>query len=132
MHAFENLYLGSLQCRACLKIYPTKVNLRRHLTAISVCLAIQRVFFPFGSGTPLQPPSKDVDSTVVDVVVVVTVTEVAVVSVAVDVVVVAVAVSVVVVAVAVDAVVMAVVEVKVNVDVTETCLVRINCKDAET
>ena len=58
-----NLYLGSLQCRACLKIYPTKVNLRRHLTAIPRCLAIQRVCFPFGSGAPIPEVAKGLELT---------------------------------------------------------------------
>ena len=56
-----NLYLDTLECKACLKVCPTKVNLRMHFTAIPRCLAIHRVCFPFSLGPPMQEVAKGIE-----------------------------------------------------------------------
>ena len=56
-----NLYLVDRECKACLKQFPTKVQLRRHLTAIPKCLDTCRIAFPFGLGQPMTEVASGVE-----------------------------------------------------------------------
>ena len=46
---------------SCLRQFPTKVALRRHLTLIPRCLDVGRLALPFGLGVPMQEVAKGVE-----------------------------------------------------------------------
>ena len=56
-----NLYLTDLECKSCLKVFSTKVNLRRHFTLIPKCLNMCRIAFPIGLGPDAPEVAKGLE-----------------------------------------------------------------------